>query len=49
MLDTFITDFKRWAARPYKEDGNILDWTLFLGFVAAISILWSRVIARIID
>jgi len=49
MLDKFIADFKHWAARPYKEDGNVLDWALFLGFVACISIMWSRVIARILD
>jgi hypothetical protein len=49
MLDSFLSDLKRWAALPYKEDGNIGDWILFLGFMVAVTFIWTRIIARIID
>lgn len=49
MVDTFVTDLKRWLSLPYKENGNAGDWILFLGFMVAVTFFWSRVIARIID
>jgi hypothetical protein len=31
MLETYWNDVKRWAAHPYNEEGNLLDWVLFVG------------------
>ena len=47
MLDSFISDVKHWAARPYQEDGDILDWFLFIGLLTVCGILWTRVLRRI--
>jgi hypothetical protein len=49
MLDNFISDFKNWAARPYREDGDLLDWVLFVGVLTCGTILWTRVIKRLVD
>lgn len=37
----------KWLKRPFREDGNVIDWFLFLGLLMALSFLWSRIIARI--
>jgi hypothetical protein len=49
MLDQYIKDVKNWAAHPYKEDGSLLDWILFIGVLTAATILWTRVIKRLVD
>ena len=49
MMDKYWTDIKHWAMHPYNEEGNILDWVLFFGFMVSITYLWTRVIRRIID
>lgn len=49
MLDTFISDVKRWASKPYDDNMSAVSWVLFIGFVGAVTFLWSRVIARILD
>lgn len=37
-----------WLAKPFNQDGNILDWFLFVGFIGVVSWLWSRVLVRIL-
>jgi len=49
MLDTFISDVKNWAMRPYREEGSIFDWFLFVGLWVVLTILWMRVIRRLAD
>jgi hypothetical protein len=41
--------FKNWLAKPYKEEGNLTDWVLFIGMLTAVTILWTRVIRRLVD
>lgn len=48
MVENFLADFKRWAAKPYDEEGNVGDWILFIGFMVAITYLWTRVVQRIL-
>jgi len=49
MLQTYVEDVKRWAARPYKQDGNVLDWFLFFGLVILVTVAWSTIIKKIVD
>jgi len=49
MLDQWLTDVKRWASKPYKDNGNLLDWFLFIGIWIVAGYLWSRVIKRLVD
>ncbi len=49
MLGTFIADVKHWLKQPYNENGNLIDWFLFIGLMVVSTYLWSRVIRRIID
>lgn len=38
---------QEWLARPFKADGTVLDWFLFLGVVMIAAFLWSRIIGEI--
>lgn len=49
MVENFISDFKSWAAKPYDENGDLLDWFLFIGLLTALTFLWSGVIKRILN
>ena len=49
MLETWLNDVKSWATHPLKEDGNIIDWALFVGLIIVLTILWSGVIRRLLD
>lgn len=49
MLSTYWADVKRWAAKPYNEDGNIFDWVLFAGLWVVATVLWAMVIRRLAD
>lgn len=48
-MNTFLADVKGWLKKPYDENGSVLDWVLFLGLMTVITILWTRVIKRLID
>jgi len=39
---------KSWLAKPFDEDGNVIDWFLFIGLMGIISWLWTRILKRII-
>lgn len=47
MFDGFLANAKAWWDHPFKEDGSVIDWFLFLGLILIIAWLWSRVIVRI--
>jgi hypothetical protein len=34
-------------AQPFKANGTVLDWFLFLGVVIVAAFLWSRIISEI--
>jgi hypothetical protein len=40
---------KGFLKRPFREDGTALDWFLFLGLTIVISVLWGRIIKRLVD
>lgn len=42
-------EFKDFLKRPYSDDGNLFDWFLFIGMLTAMTILWTRVIKRLVD
>lgn len=44
-----MDNIKLWLAKPYKEDGNLMDWVLFIGLLTVVTILWTRVIRRVVD
>lgn len=37
----------QWWKQPFKENGSVADWFFFVGLIAAISWLWSRILMRI--
>ena len=48
MLNTWLADVKKWAAHPYNENGNLMDWFLFIGLMGVCTVLWSRIIRRLV-
>jgi len=48
MLDAVIADLKNWAHLPYKEQGDLLDWILFIGLLTCATVLWTRIIRSIL-
>jgi hypothetical protein len=49
MLEAYLNDVKAWAAHPYREEGNVIDWFLFVGLWIVATYLWIRVIHRLVD
>ncbi len=49
MLNNWLNDVKGWAKQPYREEGDLIDWFLFVGIWVVASILWVRVIRRLAD
>lgn len=49
MVERFISDVKNWAGRPYREDGDLLDWILFVGLLTVGTILWTRVVREVLE
>lgn len=49
MLDKYWNDVKVWAKKPYDENGDVLDWVLFLGLITVATFLWTRVIRAILS
>lgn len=49
MLSELTSDLKAWASKPYKEEGDLLDWFLFIGVITAATVLWTMVIKRLVD
>lgn len=41
---SLLTSIEKWFARPYNEDGSVLDWFLFLGLLLLIGWIWSTII-----
>ena len=49
MGETIKTDILNWAKKPYRENGTIIDWLLFIGLLTCGSILWTGVVKRLTD
>lgn len=49
MFDHVYNDVKEWAKKPYNENGTLWDWLLFIGVMTCGTILWTRVIRRLVD
>jgi hypothetical protein len=49
MLENYIEDLKRWTVHPYNEDGDLFSWFLFVGLLTCGTILWTRVVHRLVD
>lgn len=47
MIANFVNGLKAFYAKPYKGDGDALDWFLFFGFSAACVYLWHTVVKEI--
>lgn len=48
-MENLVSELKDWAKKPYSEEGNVIDWFLFIGLMTAATILWTRVIRRLVD
>jgi hypothetical protein len=48
-MNALLAEIKDWAHKPYREDGNLLDWFLFIGLWIVAAYLWARVIRRLAD
>jgi hypothetical protein len=48
-MDYLTKEFKSFVAKPYSDDGSLFDWFLFIGMLTAMTILWTRVIRRLVD
>jgi len=42
-------ELEAWVKRTTKGEGSLIDTFLFIGVVTAVTILWTRVIARLVD
>lgn len=49
MLERFTNDFKAWAGQPYKEDGDLVDWLLFVGLLTVGTILWTKIVKEVLE
>jgi hypothetical protein len=46
-LTAFIDATKAWINQPFNSRMSLWGWVLFVGLLAAASVLWSRVLAHI--
>jgi hypothetical protein len=44
---TLIDATKAWVAQPFRSTMSLWGWLLFVGVLAAGSVLWARVLAHI--
>lgn len=44
----FCQSVRSWLKKPFDENGDVLNWFLFVGFIGVISWLWSRILVRIL-
>lgn len=48
-MESLISDLKEWAQKPYREEGTLIDWFLFVGIWVVATALWVQVIKRLVD
>ena len=42
-----LSSFKNWWSQPFSGSGSVLNWTLFVGLILVLIILWTRVIGAL--
>jgi hypothetical protein len=42
-----VSSIKAWLLQPFKSNGSVWNWALFIGLILVLIILWSRVIAML--
>jgi len=47
MLNSLFDATKAWVHQPFTSTMSLWYWVLFVGVIAASSVLWSRVLAHI--
>lgn len=47
MIQNLIDATKAWVHEPFNSKMDLTGWVLFVGVLAAASVLWSRVLAHI--
>jgi len=47
-MDNITEQLKIWWKQPFKSDGSVLNWFLFLGLIIIVLFFWNRVLARIV-
>lgn len=45
----YYDELQAWVKNTTKGEGSLIDTFLFIGVVTAATILWSRVIKRLVD
>jgi len=46
-MDDFMKRLQNWLDKPFKQDGNVVDWILFLGFALVVAFFWTRILKQI--
>lgn len=46
-MNKYYDKIENWFKKPYKDDGNVIDWFLFFGLAAFAAYAWAQVIKRI--
>lgn len=44
-----IQKFGAFWARPFNEDGDIVDWALLTILIVTVAFLWTRVLRTILE
>lgn len=44
----FCSTVRTWLKKPFDQDGSVIEWFLFVGLIAIISFLWTRILERIL-
>jgi hypothetical protein len=39
-----MDDFKAWWTQPFKSDGSVKTWFLFVGLILVVIFLWTRIL-----
>lgn len=48
-VDGFAASVQKWWAQPFKADGSVGTWFLFLGLIIVIVIAWNTILRFILD
>jgi hypothetical protein len=44
-----LQKFASFWARPFNEDGDVIDWALLTVLIVTIAFLWTRVLRSILE
>lgn len=46
-VNQVATKFRDWIKAPFRADGDLLDWFLFIAFVLVAIVVWRHIFAMI--